>query len=45
MDDQIEIVMDTDELLAVNKPCSIPIHPVSLTDENLKNLNIYFKLK
>jgi len=25
--DPIEIVLDNDEILAVNKPCSIPIHP------------------
>ena len=27
VDDPIEIVAETDDILAVNKPCSIPIHP------------------
>ena len=27
VDDPIEIVGETDDILAVNKPCSIPIHP------------------
>jgi 23S rRNA-/tRNA-specific pseudouridylate synthase len=25
--DSIEVVSDTDDILAVNKPCSIPMHP------------------